>query len=389
MNLPTVLTLVRLIIIPIMVAALLVGRAWSDAAALLLLIGAIYTDNLDGRIARRRGLVSPLGGLLDPLADALLFVGLFACFVGRGWMPLWMFALFALRELVMHAFMRPYMLARQVVMKAKLLGKFKTGLQSGVGIGVILFELALWFFPDALAPVKGVMRWTEWGFLLATALLSVGSLYPYAVEVARSRGPRSRAPALDVLLCARLAYAPALLLLLSLPARSAVSSALLATVFFEVSNLFSGRIARRIAPQDHMRVLLLPVSSRIARLCAVLVLLSVRGMDGPAGMALAFLLSGCYLMGAYGRRLVVSGGAPSPPRLSERVASVAQGLFLVAAVGAVLLHYGRPVAPSVPEQLQFLLALGIVCAVSAAAVLDRAVASRQRIKAMARPGPGH
>lgn len=380
MSLPIALTLLRLALIPAMVCMFAQGTAWSNVVGLVILIAGIYTDNLDGRIARRRGLVSPLGGLLDPMADAFLFVALFGCFVAWGIMPLWMFVMVAFRELVMHTFMRPYMLANNVVMKAKMLGKLKTACQSGVGVGVVVFEIVLPILQHQLAPgvfarVAPIMRWTEWGALLLTALLSVGSLCPYVAEMARTRRQADSAPdlLLDAFLLARLLYAPALLALLYGPQGWRAACALAATVLFEVSHLGAWAWARRLAQRDALRRLLGPLARDVGRFGAVLVALWRADALDWRGAPMALALFCCHVMAAYARRLATADGAARAPRFSERAALVAQGLCVILLIAAPQALYST---------------LEGMCMASLVGVLDATWASRRAIGEMARPVPG-
>ncbi len=71
-NLPNLLTLLRIVLIPVMVVLFLVPVAWGHKAAAIVFVLAALTDLLDGYLARRLGQVSPLGAFLDPVADKLM-----------------------------------------------------------------------------------------------------------------------------------------------------------------------------------------------------------------------------------------------------------------------------------------------------------------------------
>ncbi len=68
--------------------------------ALLLIMIAGFSDGLDGYLARHYGWTSRIGGLLDPLADKLLFVSVFASLTWTGLVPLWLFAVVIVRDVV-------------------------------------------------------------------------------------------------------------------------------------------------------------------------------------------------------------------------------------------------------------------------------------------------
>jgi CDP-diacylglycerol--glycerol-3-phosphate 3-phosphatidyltransferase len=87
------------------------------------------TDWFDGRVARSRGRSSPLGSLLDPVADKLLVLTVLIVLVGRGIFPGWMVAAIVAREFLVSG-LRLAALERGVVMHARDLGKLKTWSQA-------------------------------------------------------------------------------------------------------------------------------------------------------------------------------------------------------------------------------------------------------------------
>jgi len=74
LNVPNVLTLARIVAVPVLVVALLGAIPGGDALAAAVFALAAITDGLDGYIARSRGAVTTFGKLMDPLADKLLIV---------------------------------------------------------------------------------------------------------------------------------------------------------------------------------------------------------------------------------------------------------------------------------------------------------------------------
>ena len=79
MNLPNKLTLLRVIMIPFFVAAMLTEHKW---IALVLFVVASLTDLADGKIARKYNLVTDFGKFMDPLADKMLVISALICLVG-------------------------------------------------------------------------------------------------------------------------------------------------------------------------------------------------------------------------------------------------------------------------------------------------------------------
>ena len=76
MNIPNILTLIRVALIPIFILLFYMPFHWSYLAAAVVFTLASITDWLDGYLARKRGLVSLVGKLLDPLADKLLVMAI-------------------------------------------------------------------------------------------------------------------------------------------------------------------------------------------------------------------------------------------------------------------------------------------------------------------------
>lgn len=130
-SLPNLLTLARIILIVPVVALLFFWQDWARWLALLLFVGASVTDWYDGKLARERGLVSPLGRFLDPIADKLLvaavLVMLAASGVLRG-LEVVAVLLILSRELLVSG-LREYLGERNVTVPVSALAKWKTAVQ--------------------------------------------------------------------------------------------------------------------------------------------------------------------------------------------------------------------------------------------------------------------
>jgi cardiolipin synthase len=98
LTLPNVLSVLRLVGVPVFLWAILAGQ---DALALVVLSLSGVTDYLDGKIARRYGLVSHVGQLLDPLADRLYIATTLFGLAWRDIIPWWLVALLVGRELLL------------------------------------------------------------------------------------------------------------------------------------------------------------------------------------------------------------------------------------------------------------------------------------------------
>jgi len=125
MNLPNKLTLSRLILTVIFLAALLVRFPWHTTVALVLFVAASITDFYDGMIARRDNLITNFGILMDPLADKILTCSAFIAFVELGVIPAWMAVVIVTRELAITG-LRLLAVSKNAVLAADGWGKQKT-----------------------------------------------------------------------------------------------------------------------------------------------------------------------------------------------------------------------------------------------------------------------
>ena len=139
MNVPNRLTLLRVLLVPVFCVFLSMEALWAQWAAAAVFVLASLTDMLDGRIARKRGLITDFGKLMDPIADKLLVTAAMVFLTAQGRLSAWMCVLFIAREFVISGF-RLVAASRQVVIAAGLTGKFKTASQM---IGVVLSILCL------------------------------------------------------------------------------------------------------------------------------------------------------------------------------------------------------------------------------------------------------
>lgn len=133
MNLPNKLTLARVIAVPFYVVFMLrndipLNYLW----ALIIFIGASLTDMIDGKIARKRGLVTDLGKFLDPLADKILVSSALICFVDLQWTFSFFVIIIIGREFIVSALRLVAAGNRDhVVIAAGIWGKLKTAFTMG------------------------------------------------------------------------------------------------------------------------------------------------------------------------------------------------------------------------------------------------------------------
>ncbi len=129
MGLPDQLTVGRALSVPIVVLLYEWNFANHDYWATALFIVSMSTDWFDGRIARRRGRTSPLGSLLDPVADKLLVLSVLVVLIAQDVFPAWMVVAIVAREFLVSG-LRLAALERGVVVAARDLGKLKTWAQA-------------------------------------------------------------------------------------------------------------------------------------------------------------------------------------------------------------------------------------------------------------------
>lgn len=134
---PNSLTLYRIAAVPgIVVLMLFPNRLCTFAAGVLFSLAAI-TDFLDGFLARRRGLESSFGKIMDPLADKLLVSSAFIMLTTYGWVPAWVVCVIIGRELAVTG-LRNFIAENSKDVSASSLGKYKTGFQIAALIPLLI-----------------------------------------------------------------------------------------------------------------------------------------------------------------------------------------------------------------------------------------------------------
>jgi CDP-diacylglycerol--glycerol-3-phosphate 3-phosphatidyltransferase len=128
MNLPNVLTVARIMLVPVVVAALLANSPAGDVLAAGVFAVASLTDFLDGYLARSRGGETAFGKLMDPLADKLLITASLVALVSLHRVAAWVAMVIIARELVVTV-LRAGVGHAGVVLGASALGKLKTVVQ--------------------------------------------------------------------------------------------------------------------------------------------------------------------------------------------------------------------------------------------------------------------
>lgn len=176
MNLPNVLTLSRIFLVPLLVAVLLrkdaiqLDTGWvvvtREVIALFIFLAAALTDFLDGYLARRRRQITTVGKLLDPIADKILVSGALISLVELNRVAAWMVVLIVSREFAVSA-LRNVALSRGVAIAASEIGKAKMVAQ------IMAVSLLI------LAPRSPVIEQAGYVVLWLALLITVVSMVDY------------------------------------------------------------------------------------------------------------------------------------------------------------------------------------------------------------------
>lgn len=129
MNFPNLLSILRIVAIPILVVLILSSFKGKELVAFVVFVLAALTDMLDGIWARRRQQITTFGQLLDPIADKLLIASAFICFVELGAVSSWMVIIIIGREIAVTGF-RAIASSKGYTIPASILGKIKMWLEA-------------------------------------------------------------------------------------------------------------------------------------------------------------------------------------------------------------------------------------------------------------------
>jgi CDP-diacylglycerol--glycerol-3-phosphate 3-phosphatidyltransferase len=158
---PNTLTLFRIVSVPVIVLLLLAPNRFTALLAGLIFSAAAITDYFDGYLARRYGLVSNLGKVMDPVADKLLVSSSLIMLSALGWMPAWIACIIIGREIAVTG-LRNIIAQNKMDVSASSLGKYKTGFQIAAIIPLMFHYPAFGF------DFKAVGMFFLWGALLFT-----------------------------------------------------------------------------------------------------------------------------------------------------------------------------------------------------------------------------
>ena len=136
---PNIITVFRILLVPFFIYFLMNDFINSKLYAAMIFGIASISDMLDGKIARKYGIVTRFGTFMDPLADKILIVSAFLAFVILGYIPLWMLLVIVFRDVII-TLLRMLMEHNGITMVTSNIGKLKTVGQI-LSINLILFYM--------------------------------------------------------------------------------------------------------------------------------------------------------------------------------------------------------------------------------------------------------
>ena len=179
LNIANVLTVLRLLLVPVFIWLSLLPGDRARLAAVVVFVVAAFTDRLDGQLARSWGLVTSFGKIADPIADKALTLSAFVLLSVNQRLWWWVTILIVVRELGITV-MRFFML-RRAVMAASRGGKIKTTLQM-VGLVGLLTPWSMLLLPAGLA---AFLTKTAYVIVAAALIVTVVTGLDYVREAMR------------------------------------------------------------------------------------------------------------------------------------------------------------------------------------------------------------
>ncbi len=176
MSLPNILTLLRIALIPVIVALIFADNSTARWWALILFSLAAITDYFDGMLARKMQLISPLGRMLDPIADKLLVGALLIALAYEGsfdFLLIWAAVIIMMREIAVSG-LREFLGTQQITVNVSTLAKYKTTLQL-VALGGIILSPLLTF----VQPMATGMMWLATSLTVYTGYEYFAGAWPH------------------------------------------------------------------------------------------------------------------------------------------------------------------------------------------------------------------
>ncbi len=144
MNLPIKLTTMRLLVAPLFAVFVFIDNTLLSSSLCMACVAlAIYSDIMDGHIARSRNQITITGKLLDPIADVAFYITAFSALFFQNWIPSFVLFILTIRELSVNIIIRPMISYLSLNPQAKIFGKIKTVLQAILLIAILIARAAL------------------------------------------------------------------------------------------------------------------------------------------------------------------------------------------------------------------------------------------------------
>jgi CDP-diacylglycerol---glycerol-3-phosphate 3-phosphatidyltransferase len=183
LNLPNALTVLRILLVPVVVVALLDETPNGDAIAAGVFALAALTDTLDGYIARSRGSITTFGKLMDPIADKLLVAASLIALVSLDRLAAWIAMVIIAREFAVTG-LRMVAAEQGVVIQASWMGKVKTILQVAAIICLI-----------AVNPAPLGIDLLVYAAVAATVISGIDYFFGFKRMIEESRSASAKKPA--------------------------------------------------------------------------------------------------------------------------------------------------------------------------------------------------
>ncbi len=186
MNLPNKLTVGRIFLVPVFVAAVLIEFPCHYLAAIIIFIIASLTDMMDGKIARKKNLVTDFGKFADPLADKILVLAALLCFVQKGLCGCVPVIIVLFREFTVTS-IRLIAASKGKVVAANIWGKAKTVSQMIAIIAILALQFALELsgigvqfdasfylsFSNVIPPISSILVWISTVFAIISGVIYI------------------------------------------------------------------------------------------------------------------------------------------------------------------------------------------------------------------------
>jgi len=180
MNLPNMLTISRFFLAVVLIILLEKGTSVANIWAAIVFAVASLTDFYDGYLAKKKGLVSNFGKIMDPIADKVLLLSTFGVLAHIGMIAWWMFIVIAIREIIV-TISRLFAMRKGQVLAAERSGKIKTVVQIVAVSAILLYLVAqqsepcsFWFYN-----VQRVWIGINEGLMVLSVILTVYSGVEY------------------------------------------------------------------------------------------------------------------------------------------------------------------------------------------------------------------